>query len=402
VAWQTEAFIPHVTIADLILNGEEAISKRTGKPYKRYWSGFGVRLGEASSGLLAIDVDGASAQPILEAISGGSIPDTVSWSSGKPGRYQLLFQIPESHRPSLREFTRSVVTEWNGLATAKDEDGKPIELLEFRYNRSQSALPPSLHPSTSSYYWLNSPVNTEVAVAPDWLCNLLVELAERDRRVTEAKQRVRAERERLIKDATKKRQALGIVGSIDLIDCFTQSVSRLSPEEIFNWSGHNFKYRGREWFGRCPQHQSQSGESFTVSPDSLDWHCFGCNVGGGVGEYRHFVNGGKGTPRRRDFFEITKELAAQAGIELPKLHSKDAPTQSDKKESKSLQTAEATEQKGSDPEPQWKVKQGLLGVKIASSLPTLKSLVSGVILRVLVPTQSHSSRLDLVEAKQHV
>ena len=356
VAWQTEAFIPHVTIADLILNGEEAISKRTGKPYKRYWSGFGVRLGEASSGLLAIDVDGASAQPILEAISGGSIPDTVSWSSGKPGRYQLLFQIPESHRPSLREFTRSVVTEWNGLATAKDEDGKPIELLEFRYNRSQSALPPSLHPSTSSYYWLNSPVNTEVAVAPDWLCNLLVELAERDRRVTEAKQRVRAERERLIKDATKKRQALGIVGSIDLIDCFTQSVSRLSPEEIFNWSGHNFKYRGREWFGRCPQHQSQSGESFTVSPDSLDWHCFGCNVGGGVGEYRHFVNGGKGTPRRRDFFEITKELAAQAGIELPKLHSKDAPTQSDKKESKSLQTAEATEQKGSDPEPQWKVK----------------------------------------------
>jgi hypothetical protein len=58
--WQTEPFIPHEVIASLITKGEQVVSKRTGKPYRRYWSGYGLRTGEASGGLLAIDVDGAT------------------------------------------------------------------------------------------------------------------------------------------------------------------------------------------------------------------------------------------------------------------------------------------------------------------------------------------------------
>ena len=175
--WQTEAFIPHGVIASLIAKGEQATSKRTGETYRRYWSGFGLRTGESSGGLIAIDVDGASAQPILEAMSSGDIPKTISWTSGKPGRYQLLFQIPANIRVNLQNFTRYVVTQWLGLETAKDESGKPSELLEFRYNRCQSVLPPSRHPETGSYRWINSPVNTGVALAPDWLCNLLLDFA---------------------------------------------------------------------------------------------------------------------------------------------------------------------------------------------------------------------------------
>jgi hypothetical protein len=320
--WQTEPFIPHSTIADLILRGDQVVFQDTGKTYTRFWSGFGLRLGEASLGLLAIDLDGSSAEPILHAISSGDIPKTVSWSSGKLGRCQLLFQIPEAFRAKLKNFTRAVITAWGEVKVA---DG---ELLEFRYNRSQSVLPPSYHPDTGSYNWINSPVDTPVAVAPDWLCQFLLELAERNEQDTEAKLRVRAEREKLIREAAEQRKALGIVGALDLVDAFSQSIRRLSAEEIFDWDGHSFKQKGREWFGCCPQHQSQSGESFTVKPNSLDWYCYGCGVGGGVAEYKHFLNGGRGTPKGKDFYLITKSLAEKAGIELPKQPLKEQKSQS--------------------------------------------------------------------------
>ena len=81
--WQREQTIPHAVIADLIIKGEEAVSRK-GKTYRRYYSGYGLRLGEASGGLVTIDVDGASAEPILQALSNGNIPHTVSWTSGNP------------------------------------------------------------------------------------------------------------------------------------------------------------------------------------------------------------------------------------------------------------------------------------------------------------------------------
>ena len=187
----TEAFIPHELIASLIIKGEQATSKRTGKSYRRYWSGYGLRTGSASGDLVAIDCDGNSAQLILAAISGDDTPQTVSCTSGKPGRYQLLYQVPANVAALLQNFTRRVITQWQGLETAKDESGKPTEGLEFRYNRCQSALPPSRHPSTGFYKWINSPATTNVAIAPDWLCNLLLKFAsEEERHVTETSERI--------------------------------------------------------------------------------------------------------------------------------------------------------------------------------------------------------------------
>ena len=60
-----------------------------------------------SDGLLAVDVDGASAQPLLELILGGEPPKTVSWTSGKPGRYQMIFQVPRSHWERFSPFILS-------------------------------------------------------------------------------------------------------------------------------------------------------------------------------------------------------------------------------------------------------------------------------------------------------
>jgi hypothetical protein len=176
--WQIESFIPHSSIADLILHGEQKVSK-AGKPYTAFYSGFGLRTGDSSGGLLAIDVDGSSAQTLLEAISAGNIPETPSWTSGKEGRYQLLFQLPDSLQQQLKDFNRAVVTEWGDLQAACDEDGQPIEFLEFRYNRCQSCLPPSRHPDTGAYQWIKSPGEVEVAIAPDWLCQLVAKLAQK-------------------------------------------------------------------------------------------------------------------------------------------------------------------------------------------------------------------------------
>jgi hypothetical protein len=268
-------------------------------------------LGEASRGLLAIDVDGASALPILEAMI-GDIPQTCGWTSGKVGRQQLLFQVPDELRDALSGFTRAVITEWEGLKTVEGE------LLEFRYNRCQSALPPSFHPDTGGYKWMTSPNDAEVKGLPHQLCEIILKLAEGEGQKEQGKSQSRGDREKAIQASAERRKALGIIGSSDLFDCFAQSVARLSPEEIFNWSGHNFKVKGGEWFGCCPQHSSASGESFTVKPEKLDWYCYGCGIGGGVGEYRHFVNGGSGTPKGKDFFAITKALAEQARVELPK------------------------------------------------------------------------------------
>jgi predicted P-loop ATPase len=148
------------------------------------WNGYGLRLGDVSGGKVALDVDGPSAVVILKALESTHEPllKTVSWASGKDGRSQLLFQIPEHYRDRFKSFKRKSINEYsvNGqiLKCQTDENGKPIEELDFRYNGHQSVLPPSFHPETGSYHWIISPNDGEVAIAPDWLCEFILELSE--------------------------------------------------------------------------------------------------------------------------------------------------------------------------------------------------------------------------------
>ncbi|MBD2015362.1 bifunctional DNA primase/polymerase [Microcoleus sp. FACHB-53] len=315
--WQTEPFIPHSTIADLILHGEQKLSKR-GKKYRAYSSGFGLRTGEASGGLLALDVDGSSVQPLLDTISGGDIPLTPSWTSGKQGRYQLVFQIPDNIREQLKDFNRAVLTEWGDLQTARDENGKPTELLEFRYNKSQSCLPPSRHPSTGTYYWINNPINVPVAIAPQWLCELLLSLATQTKEKSEGKQKLDKERfeQRRVKDQNHRKTERRTT----LVDFLESSVlPKLSPEQIYNWEGHNFQYLGKTLKGAPPWRASASGTSFHVWWDGEQWawQDKALGDGGGAVQYRWKLGGGYGTPRGKDFADIVAELAADAGLQLP-------------------------------------------------------------------------------------
>ena len=128
-------------------------------------TGVGLKLG---NGFLAIDIDGESAAKLLLKLSGkNSLIDfsaTTAWTSGRPGRRQYLFLVEEKNWPRCRNLRIGT-----GIA---GDDGKE-ECLEFRWLGTQSVLPPSIHPLTNKpYTWINNPLQTPPALAPEWLINL--------------------------------------------------------------------------------------------------------------------------------------------------------------------------------------------------------------------------------------
>lgn len=154
--WQTESPLLKEELIALIASGQ-TLSKDGGSLWHTHWTGLGLRLGEVSDGTMAIDCDGEKAITRLKGIIGGDeLPHTVSWTSGKPGRQQLLFSVQKEHWPLIRN---------------QKIDCGGGEYLEFRWNNTQSVLPPSRHPETGGYVWINSPTDTPVMIAPDWLLN---------------------------------------------------------------------------------------------------------------------------------------------------------------------------------------------------------------------------------------
>jgi hypothetical protein len=125
-------------------------------------TGVGLKLGK---GLLAVDIDGESADQLLLKLSGqNTLPVTTAWTSGRPGRKQLLFAIAEKDwsRPRNLRIGTGVL----GVDGAE-------ECLEFRWLGTQSVLPPSVHPHTNKpYIWINNPLQTPPALAPEWLISL--------------------------------------------------------------------------------------------------------------------------------------------------------------------------------------------------------------------------------------
>lgn len=124
-------------------------------------TGYGLRLGEPSGYVMAIDFDGQSAIDMASELF-GELPDTVTWTSGKEGRYQALYQVPEEYQQLVK--TKQLKTQVEG-------DG-----LELRYTGHQSVLPPSLHPETKRYKWINSPSDTVVAELPEVICKYWLDL----------------------------------------------------------------------------------------------------------------------------------------------------------------------------------------------------------------------------------
>jgi hypothetical protein len=127
-------------------------------------TGVGLKLG---NGLLAVDIDGESAGQLLFKLSGqNTLPVTTAWTSGRPGRRQYLLSVEEKDWCRLGKRSLRIGT---GIA---GDDGKE-ECLEFRWLGTQSVLPPSVHPLTKKpYTWINNPLQTPPALAPEWMIEL--------------------------------------------------------------------------------------------------------------------------------------------------------------------------------------------------------------------------------------
>ena len=125
-------------------------------------TGYGIRLGEPSGYVIAIDFDGQSAIDMaIEKFA--ELPNTVTWTSGRPARHQALYQVPEAYRDRLKN--KKIQT----------GDG---EYIEIRYTGNQSVLPPSSHPDTDGYKWINNPFDTSVAELPQVVIDYLLKLIE--------------------------------------------------------------------------------------------------------------------------------------------------------------------------------------------------------------------------------
>ena len=66
---------------------------------------------------------------------------------------------------------------------------------------------------------------------------------------------------------------------------------------------------GREWRACCPFHNEKT-PSFYVNDEKRFYHCFGCQAHGDVIRWMTDQRG-------LEFMEAVKELAAEAGMELP-------------------------------------------------------------------------------------
>jgi len=134
---------------------------------------IGVLAGPLSAGLLFVDHDGLSAAAELERLGlpTRSLPKSVSFTSGRDGRYQIVYRIPPEDWPSLRN--RRV------FYTGKLDDQGKKEQVDFRWQGHYSVVI-GHHPQTSGYRWFRgtSPADRAVADAPLALIELLLDTPE--------------------------------------------------------------------------------------------------------------------------------------------------------------------------------------------------------------------------------
>lgn len=141
----------------------------TEKDVRSWWktqpaSNVGIALGPVSN-LVRIDVEGAAGEEELRRKSGGIMPVTLEFRSGRAdgsGR-GLLYRIPEGAR----------------LKTTIFKKGDKSE-LRFQARGAQTVLPPSRHTSGGLYVWEEGrgPGEIEPALMPAWL---LAEMSDRGR-----------------------------------------------------------------------------------------------------------------------------------------------------------------------------------------------------------------------------
>jgi hypothetical protein len=95
------------------------------------YGGIGVVTGALSGGLIALDIDGHEADARYKAVSGEEYQPfggetTMAWTSGKPGRRQLLWRVPEAMISQLNHVISLILLDdgvwWSGKGRPNEDD----------------------------------------------------------------------------------------------------------------------------------------------------------------------------------------------------------------------------------------------------------------------------------------
>lgn len=132
--WQQRPFTPKLLQHQLSQEGKVRVYGNNQTCYEAVPTGIALLCGQNEREfLVAVDCDGQSAFDQIEQIAPTPLPSTVAFTSGRAGRAQYLFKIPNFTKNQLK--SRKIWTAAN-------------EALELRAANLASVLPPSIHPTT--------------------------------------------------------------------------------------------------------------------------------------------------------------------------------------------------------------------------------------------------------------
>ncbi len=114
------------------------------------------------SGIFVVDIDGEAGEKTIQTLEAqyGKLPETVSVKTGR-GKH-LYFHYPDGD------------CDIRNLAS-KSAQGEELLGVDVRGNGGYVVAPPSLHPDGGHYEWLLSPSTSSIAVAPQWLLDLMTQ-----------------------------------------------------------------------------------------------------------------------------------------------------------------------------------------------------------------------------------
>jgi len=301
------------------------------------YAGLGVVTGEFSGGLIALDIDGPEAdQRYREAAGQGYEPygqeSSMSWTSGREGRRQILYRVPGSVVPELRHVKTLILRAdgvWHmGHSDVERQDGEvtgaetnpEYQEVVLRFNACQSVVPGSPHPETKKRYRFLNYNGGAVAMAPEWVMDLLRVQRKPVQWLSDADQK--ALDAELGETAIPSRQIRGWF--------FKEEVqARLRPrlaDLVFNHPTFD-KYGWQERAGDnpqgmsgCPWHGGRSGTSFQYSKESGCWDCKACGVGGDALDFVHKITVNDlhaERPQGPDLERYVADIAKEIGFNYP-------------------------------------------------------------------------------------
>lgn len=301
--------------------------------------GLGVVTGSFSGGLIALDIDGHAADERYREVAGAEYEPygeerTMSWTSGKPGRRQILYQVPKRLVPELKDVKTLILRtddgQWHlghgdtNRGAGGDRDaisGEAYEEVVLRFNACQSVVPGSPHPETKQQYQFLNYNEGQVAPAPQWVLDVLRSHRKPVQWLSEAEQKELLD-ELGGQTAVPSRQIRGWFFKEEVQSLLRPRLADL----VFNHSvfdKYGWKRRGGEnpqLMSGCPWHGGQSGTAFQYAEETGCWDCKACGVGGDVLDFVHKVRTEDmhaGRPSGPDLESYVAELAGELGYDYP-------------------------------------------------------------------------------------